>query len=188
MKNAWLNGKLGYGIVVALGVSLGLGIAALYLHFKPVPAPVGVTLDAKPAPELKKESTVPVIVAAPIQVYRPAVKKKLTLPAHVQADTNTHVVASSKTANDERQHTITTTLDTTTGQFATHDRTDPLPWVSVNTKSEVGVFYGIKDGDQVLRLQARQELLQVKAVHVGVTSTIDSDGSYFVGAGAWARW
>lgn len=171
----------------AAGVVLLVLAASVYFAFKPAPAPPGVHMPATPAPEVAKETTIPVHVAAPVQVYKPVVKKKLNLPAHVQADTEQHVVASSKTANDERQHTITTTLDTTTGQFTSYDRAEPLPWIAVNTKTQVGLFYGLKDGEPVARLQAQQEFLQVKALHFGAVGSVDSDGSYFVGAGAWAR-
>lgn len=172
----------------AAGVIVLTIAAVVYFSFKINPAPPGIHLPATPAKEVAKEETVPVQVAEPVQVYRPAAKAKLKLPEHVQADTEQHVVASSKTANDERQHTITTTLDTSTGVFATYDRAEPLPWVAVNTKTQVGLFYGLKGGDPVMRLQAQQEFLQVKAVHLGVVGTIDSDSTYFVGAGAWARW
>lgn len=172
----------------AAGV-IGLTIAAsVYFSFKLNPAPPGIQMPATPAKEVAKEETIPVQVAEPVQVYKPATKAKLKLPKPVIEDAAQHVVSSSKTVNDERQHTITTTLDTSTGAFTSYDRAEPLPWLSVNTKSQVGVFYGIKGGDPVLRLQAQQEFLQIKAVHLGVVGTVDSDSTYFVGAGAWARW
>lgn len=174
--------------LTALGVFLAFGATALYFHFKPDPAPPGIHMPATPAPELKREETIPVQVAEPIRVYKPAVKKKLKLPPAVQADAGQHVVASTKTANDERQHTVTTTLNTSTGEFTSYDRAEPLPWLAVNTKSQVGIYYGLKRGEQITRLEGRQELLQIKAVHIGATATLDSDGETFVGIGAWARW
>lgn len=171
---------------VALGIVV-MTVAAV-LFFRPSDAPPGIHMEANPAPELKREETIPVQVAEPIQVYKPAVKKKLRLPKAVVEDVKQHVVASSKTSNDERQHTITTTLDTSTGEFTSYDRVDPLPWVAVNTKTELGLFYGLKGGDQIIRLQGQQTLLQVKAIRVGATATLDSDGEAFAGVGAWARW
>jgi len=173
---------------IALVLFVTFGAVVLYFHFKLDPAPPGIRLPATPAPELKREKTIPVQVAEPIQVYKPAVKAKLKLPPAVQADSKQHVVASTKTANDERQHTVTTTLDTSTGQFETYDRAEPLPWVAVSTKSQVGLFYGLRGRDQIIRLQGQQELLQIKAVRVGAIATLDSDGETFVGVGAWARW
>ena len=174
-------------MVLSLVLAAGLGIS-LYFHFRPVPMPPGIHMPASPAPELKREETVPVLVAEPVQVYRPAVKKKLKLSKAIVDDAAQHVVASSKTANDERQHTITTTLDTTTGQFTSYDRVEPLPWGAVNTKTEIGLFYGLRGGEPIARLQGQQTLLQIKAVRLGATATLDSDGETFIGIGAWARW
>lgn len=153
--------------------------------------PPGVTVTAKQAPEVKREETIPLTISVPLRVYKPVVKTKLKLPDAAIKDPNAHVATSSKVAANERPHTITTTVDSVTGEFTTYDRTDPLPWVTLNTKSEVGIFYGIKSGDPVLRLQGRQELLQVKAVHLGAVASADMGGGKtetFIGVGAWARW
>jgi hypothetical protein len=176
-----------YG-AIALVLFATFGAVVLYFHFKPAPAAPGIHLPATPAPELKREETIPVLVFEPVQVYKPAVKQKLKLPPAVQADANQHVVASTRTPNDERPHTVTTVLDTSTGKFETYDRAEPLPWLAVSTKSQVGLFYGLKRGDPVIRLQGQQELLQIKAVRIGATATLDGDGETFVGVGAWARW
>lgn len=170
--------------ITTLGLAL---IAALYFHFKPAPSPPGVHMPATPAPEVKREETVPIDVTS-VNVYKPAVKKKLKLPPAVQADPKQHVVAATRTPNDEREHTVTTTLDTTTGKFTTYDRAEPLPWMAVATKTQVGLYYGLRGSDTILRLQAQQELLQIKAVRLGATATLDSDGQSFIGLGAWARW
>jgi hypothetical protein len=132
-----------------------------------------------------------VVIAKPLKAYKPAVKRSLDLPASIVNNDSQHVVASSKTANDERPHTITTVIDQHSGEVQTFDRADPLPWMAVNTKSEVGVYYGIKGGEQAIRIEGRQELLQVKALHFGAIANADvmrsgTDG--FVGVGAWARW
>lgn len=171
---------------------LTLGGAYLYAWLnKPVDIPPGVTVPAAPASEIKHETPTVTIKPPSIKAYAPGVKGSLKLPAHVVSDDAKHVIASSKTANDERPHTVTTVVDSGTGEVTTYDRTDPLPWLAVNTKSEVGVFYGLKNGEQALRVEGRQELLQVKALHAGVVGTVDAtrqgvDG--FIGAGVWARW
>lgn len=166
----------------------GIGGTLLYFHFKPQPAPVGIQMPARPAPEVAHETRVPAVVQQPLQVYKPAVKKKLRLPQRVQQNENQHVLAATKTANDERQHTVTTVVDTQTGTSETFDRVEPLPWIAVNTKTQVGIIYGIKQGKPVGRLQAEQEFLQVKALHFGGIASLDSDATYFVGVGVWARW
>lgn len=175
-------------IMLAVLISVGVG---LYFYFKPEPAPTNVHMPAKPAPQVSRETTVPIKVDKPVKVYRPEVKRKLKLPAAVQADPEQHVVASSRTVPDERPHTITTTLDTRTGEFTTLDRAEPLPWIAVSTKTEIGAFYGVKNGEPAFRVQAQQELLRVKALHVGAVASADvvrGDVETYVGVGVWARW
>ena len=172
-------------LLLALAFVAGV---AVYFTFKPDPAQPGVHNAATPSPEVAKVETERVEIAPPIQVYKPVAKKKLKLPESVQQNPAQHVIASSKTANDERQHTVTTIIDSTTGNATTYDRVEPLPWVTVSTKSQVGLFYGYRGGEQVVRLQGQQEILQIKAMRVGAVATVDSDGETFIGAGLWARW
>lgn len=177
-------------MLIVLGVLIAI-VAGLYFYFKPEPAPTNVHMPAKPAPQVAHETTVPVVAKAPLKVYRQEVKRKLKLPDPVQANPEQHVVASSRTAPDERPHTITTVLDTSTGEFTTLDRAEPLPWIAVSTKTEVGAFYGIKNGQPAFRVQAQQELLRVKALHLGAVASADMVGGEvdtFVGVGVWARW
>ena len=142
---------------------------------------------ATPSTTVKREATIPVQVAAPIQVYKPIVKKKLKLSESVIADTKIHVVASNTVKSYDRSRTLNTVIDTDTGYFTTYETIESRPWLAVNTNTQVGLFYGLKDGEKILRLQAKQEVLQIKALHIGVTGSYDSDGSYFAGAGAWAN-
>lgn len=175
-------------LVLAVLIAIGTG---LFFYFKPEPAPVNVHMPAKPAPQVSRETTVPVVVKAPIKVYRPEVKRKLKLPDAVQANPEQHVVASSRTVADERPHTVTTVLDTSTGEFTTLDRAEPLPWIGVSTKTEIGAFYGVKNGEPAFRVQAQQEFLRVKALHLGAIASADfarGEADTFVGVGAWARW
>lgn len=175
-------------VLLVLIAALG---AWAYSYFTRAPAPVGVQLSARVAPEVAREKTVPTFVTVPLQLYKPAVKKKLKLPDAVQLDAAKSVVASARTPDDERPHTVTTVLDTSTGKFSSYDRAEPLPWIAVNTKSEVGVFYGFKNGEQAVRVQGQQEFLQIKALHLGAVASADiAPGGIdtFVGVGAWARW
>lgn len=179
----------GYGVGAVLGALISIAVGLTWIYFKPEPAQTSVHEIAKPAPEVAKVAT-EFIDFAPIKVYKPESKKRLNLPKSLQDDTHAHVIASTKTANDERQHTITTLIDVQTGEPTTYDRVDPLPWIAVNTKSQVGAFYGIKNGQQTIRIQGEQELLQVKALHVGVIVSADLQAGNiesFAGVGAWAR-
>lgn len=177
----WLTG-------FAIGVILLTLGTVIYSYLKPAPAPPGIHLPATPAPELKRETTVTVPVAAPVQVYRPEVKKKLKLAPEVQADPKQHVVASTRTpVGDERAHTVTTTLNTATGTFSTVDRAEPLPWLAVSTRSHFGAYIGALNGEQAIALTARQEVLRIRGLKVegiaiGVLSQEEQVG--FVGVGA----
>ena len=82
-------------------------------------------------------------------------------------------------------------IDANTGETTTLDRVEPLPWLAVSTKTEIGAFYGVKNGAPAFRIQAQQELLRVKALHLGAVASADvarGDIDTFVGAGVWARW
>lgn len=175
---------------VVMGVVIAFAVG-LYFAFKPEPAPTNEHLIAKDAPQVSRETTVPVAVAAPLKVYRPEVKRKLKLPDTVQANPQQHVLASSRTAADERPHTVTTVIDAATGEATTFDRAEPLPWLGVSTKTEIGAFYGVKNGVPAFRVQAQQELLRVKALHLGAVASADmqrGDVDTYVGVGVWARW
>lgn len=174
------------GFIILLLLTIGG-----WLYFKPAPIPPGITIEATPAKEVAKEETIP-IITAPVQAFKPAVKRKLGLPKTVQDDAAKHVLASVKTANDERQHTVTTVLDKDTGWVSSYDRIEPLPWVSVANKSELfgGVGYD-NHGKRVWALSGRQELLQLKGVHLGVTGLAIGQGggvNAYLLAGAWYRW
>lgn len=152
--------------------------------------PAGVTVEATQATEVKREQPTEIIKPPQIKAYKAAVKRGLKLPTAIADDKDQHVIASSKTPNDERPHTITTVINQQTGEVQTFDRTDPLPWFDVKTKSEIGVYYGMKSGEPTVRIEGRQELLQIKAVHVGAIATADmmrGQMDTFVGIGAWAR-
>lgn len=175
-------------IVLAVLVAVGVG---LYFHFKPQPAPLGTHMPAKPAPQVSRETTVPVSITKPLKVYRAEVKRKLKLPESVQVNQEQHVIASSRTVGDERPHTITTVIDANTGEATTFDRVEPLPWIAVSTKTEIGAFYGVKNGAPAFRMQAQQELLRVKALHLGAVASADlvrGEVETYVGVGVWARW
>lgn len=165
-----------------------------WLYFKPAPEKAGqvvVATESKEVAPVAKES-VPV-KAGKVTVYQggAAVKKKLTLPQPVVDDKNAAVLASSKIPAGERPHTVTTVLNTETGASETYVRTDPLPWLAYENRGEIGLYYGIKNGQQAVRLQATQDLVQVKALHLGVIGSMDmANGKpdLFVGVGVAYRW
>ena len=173
-------------------VALIVASAALaaWVYFKPQPMPPGVHVEASPAKFVRDVEKTPVVIERAI-VYKPEAKRELKLPETIKADDKKHVVASTTTPNDERQHTVTTIVDSGTGEFTTYDRVEPLPWIGVTTKSEVGAYLGLKNGEPAVRIAGRQEVLQIKSVRIGAVASVDitqSDVDSFVGIGAWARW
>ena len=173
-------------------VALIVASAALaaWVYFKPQPMPPGIHVEAPPAKFVRSVEKAPVVVEH-IIVYKPEAKEKLKLPEAVKADDKKHVAASVTTPNDERQHTVTTVVNSQTGEFTTYDRVEPLPWIGVTTKSEVGAYLGLKNGEPAVRIAGRQEVLQIKSVRIGAVASVDitqSDVDSFVGIGAWARW
>lgn len=182
-------------IVIAAIVAALLGGIAAYFILRPAAPVVSESAPAMPAKELKNEKPVPIPLATKtIQAYKPAAKTRLKLPLAVQENPDAQVVAASRVVADDHPHTVTTVVDTNTGEVQTFDRRDPLPWLAVNTHGRVGIYYGIKNGVQTVRLQAHQELLQVKAAHFGLIGSVDQPVNapigmdYYAGVGVWANW
>lgn len=163
----------------------GAVVAGAVVHYLKSPAeaskPAEVATDVKG--EIKRSAAI-----KSVRVYRPAVKRSLNLPASILADPSEQVVAAAKVPADDRSHTVTTTINTDTGEAQAFDRRDPLPWLALDTRGEIGLAYGYKRSEQVARLSLRQDLVQIKALHLGAQANMDSDGEWFAGIGVWYRW
>jgi hypothetical protein len=144
-------------------------------------APVGVSIPAAAAPEVNRLPMTAVIVKKPVQVYSGGkkTKEKLDLPNVIVMDVSQSVLASTKVQADDHSHTVTTVINTETGKSETFDRRDPLPWIAFTTKGDVMLSAGLNmSGDQVGMVQARQGILRIKAVTLGVVgqSSITNTG------------
>lgn len=153
-------------------VALAVGAILLYLRSLPVPEGVGTTTEARQASELREELTIPLDVEF-VKVFEPEVKTRLKLPKTVIDDPDKHVVSSSKIKADEHPHTVTTVLDKSTGELTTYDRKDPLPWLAVTNRTHIGAYYGLKNGQEAVRIQAQQELLQIKSLRIEAVASVD---------------
>lgn len=149
--------------------------------------PAAKTLPAAVAPVLKAAEQV-AITPPVVRVYAPKAKTLLKLPATTIADPSVHVVTASRLPADERPQTLITLLDERTGETEAISRAEPLPWLAPETRGELGISYGIRDGMPVGRLSLRQNLLQIKVVRIGAQANLDHDGQWFAGLGAWYRW
>lgn len=158
---------------------------------------VGQTVIARPADEVRYVPKVDVQVKAPVKVYKggAALKNGLKLPKDVVDAPAAEVIASSKIdGRDDHPKTVTTIINTETGESETYVRTDPLPWFAMSSRGGVGMYAGFKNGNPAVRLQAEQEIFTVKALHFKGVASIDQQtggpisADYFVGVGAEYRW
>lgn len=177
-----------------LHYKLGALVTGIFLayqlrhYFTPAPMPPGSTVIATPAPELKRVPKVD-ITPPKVAVFAPAAKKKVGLPTATQADPNKHVLGSSKVKSDTHPHTITTVIDSTTGEVTTFDRMDKLPWLAAESRGEVRIGTGFnQDMSRVHWLRGQYDVLQVKALHAGVDGSIYSDGQKYVGLSVAWKW
>ena len=154
--------------------------------------PVGVAVEAKPAPEVAKIDKE--VVAVPhVVVYKPEAKEKVGLPESVRANKSKAVTSATKVKADIRPTVVTTVVDTETGETTAYTTRAKLPWAAIDTRGEAGIAYGYRGGEPTIRLEARQALFDIKAVKVGVMGSYDQPlrggkPDAFIGVGAWYRW
>lgn len=152
-----------------------------------------VAVPATPAPEVKRETTAAVPIKS-IQAYTPKAKAKLKLPDLVVDNPDYHLVAASRVASSDHPTTVSTVVNSETGKVETYVKEEPLPWLAFDPHGEAGVYVGVKNGERAARLEVRQGIVQIKAVHLGALASIDQPLSgpikadYFAGVGAWYRW
>lgn len=176
--------------VAIISSVFGVACAAVaYWLLRPVEAPV--TEVAKPlpeAPQMRAEPTVDLAPPRPVKVHRPEAKRKLALPEPVQQDQAQHVTTTARLDADERPYTLTSVLDTNTGASTIYARAEPMPWIGIETRGEIGLSYGLRDGEPMGRLSLRQNFMQIKAARIGGVATLDQDGTWYAGAGVFYRW
>lgn len=178
--------------VTALAVILGW---LRYVDQAGPKAPVNLSIPAKPAPEVKHEAKAQTpIKAKTVKAYKPAIKKELKLPEHVQLDAAAVVIAASQVKPDDHSQTITSVLDVDTGEVETYVKRDPLPWLAWDKSGEAGIILELQNGEPAVRLEARQNLFQVKAVHFGGTGSVEqtlngsNETKWSIGFGGWGHW
>lgn len=164
----------------------------LWSDSKPETAPVAI--KATLAPEVKNTPLVSITPAAPVKVYAPQAKVRLHLPAAVISDDTQHVSTSTRIKSSDNPQTVTTVFNEKTGESTDYVTQEAMPWLAVDLHGEIGLAYGIKNGGQAMRLSARQNLIDIKSIRIGITATADQPvngpvgAEYFIGAGAWYRW
>lgn len=186
MNTKTVTGIAGLTLLVAVG-------AYGYWVFSHPPVDTTVATIAAPAPAVKKvkKRAVPV---KQVVVYAPEAKANLKLPPAVIASDREQVTGATTVQPSEHRVTVTSVLNTETGETTTYTKPKPLPWFAVESRGEarVDVGYKLKRGIpapvQVGRLSIRHDFLQVKGFHAGVNAAIDSDSELFLGIGVGYRW
>lgn len=184
------------GLKTALIAALLLAVVVLMIQQQPEPVPpVNLSVPAKPAPEVKHEPKVSKpLKTKTVKAYRQEVKKELKLPEVVQDDPALDVIASHQVKPDDHPQTVTTLLNTETGESETYVKRDPLPWFARDDRGEVGIALVLHNGEPVVRADGRQGLFQVKAVHVGAIGSVardlngGGDTEWEIGLRAWYGW
>lgn len=159
---------------------------AWWIKYHPRQVPVGIQVAAAPAKVIESTPQIK-IVPKYIYVYIPAAKKELNLPQAEQDNKGSFVIGSSSIGSSDRPQTVTTVLDTDTGKTRTYVAQAPYPWLAAENNREVSLQYGWKSGlgmasnGMTWRAEFSDDLVQVKALHLGVHSTIDTDGQFYAG-------
>jgi len=168
---------------------------AWFAHDRKPDPQTGQTIIAPQAKEVKELPKVPAKMTKPIKVYSggAATKEVLSLPDAVVQDDKQQVIESSK-IESEQPVTVTTVVNTETGDSKTFIRTDPKPWLAWDDHGGAGIYAGYKNGELALRMQAHQELFRIKDVHIGLQGSLDqrmnqaAQPDTYVGIGAEYRW
>jgi len=159
--------------------------------------PVGVHVIATPA---KQVEAIPkhqaVVKSGTVRVYESRAKIELKLPEAIKQDEAKQVLESTRVNADDHDQTITTVLDTETGDTQTLVRREPLPWIAWRNDGSAAAYAGIKNGEPTARLEVKQSLFSVKTIRFGAVATVDQplgysardSPDYFVGVGAEYRW
>ena len=172
---------------LALGFIMGILVSGGFIAYHTLSKITAPSILAQPAKELKNVKT-ETLNCKPVIVYQDKAKKSLNLPETVARDPDKKVTASTKVSASDFPNTVTSVYDTGTGATDLFIRRDPLPWLATNARYELGIGYGYSDNGSVTRLDGSVELIQVKALHIGLTGTLDSSGAYYGGGRAWVRW
>ncbi len=181
-------------IIEALIVLLILGWTWHWYNSQTVP--VGLVIEATPAPEVQGEPTK--TVETPVRVFANSTKLKteLSLPARVRADPGTNVLASTRVTADSHPSTITTVINAE-GVSETFIRREPLEWFAFKTTGRVGAYYGTTQDGAAGMILAEQDLIAVKALTFSAIGTVTQLTSPtpgvistqgFVGLGARINW
>jgi len=169
--------RIGVGVLVVIAI-----IGYLKWTLAPSTPVVDQWQVAKKAPEvvaIPKE-----VVTTPLEVFMPAAVAKLNL----QVPKDTKVISAVEVKHNLHPQEVVTVVQKD-GVVDTFTRVVPYPWLAPEQTGEVAVYYGVANGGQRVGLiSVSENLLQVKAFHLGVMASVDTNGSVFYGVGGAYRW
>lgn len=167
----------------------GLAVLAIaWWYYTPPSAPVEEWKPAKQDKRLSGTSTKTIKPPGGVVVYDPPAKEKLDLPDEVKKDPKKHVTAAVTVPSDEHPQSVVTIFDESTGQTTALTQRMAFPLLAAEQRGQVWLGYGLRNGARVGRIMLREDLLQVKALHLGLNASLDTDGAWFVGVGVGYRW
>ena len=187
---------LAWGPVLALVVMallFGGQLTAWMASLVQPKVPATVAVPAPVAPALMEAEPQWIVPPRPVRVYAPAAKKALALPAAVQSDSAKHVLQAARLAADDSPREVTAVLDEQSGETELLVRELPRPWLDLTPRGEAGAYVGLLHGQPTLRVQAWQQLAQIKALRLGAIAAVDvpleyGSASAFIGVGAKVTW
>ena len=173
----------------AILAALFLGIVIGAMLCSKNSAPAGEWKQAKQDNRVKGEPTQTIKPKdCKVVVIAGAAKEKLELPLEIKQDTTTHITSAVTIPSEERQQSVVTLFNETTGRTDTYTQTLQYPLLAIEQRGQLWLGYGMTRSGQVGRILFREDLLQVKALHLGMNATVDTDGAWFAGVGVGYRW
>lgn len=156
------------GLSVIIAICLYVVADALF-----VPPPVGQHVAATPAPAVAGVDRVATpIKSATVRTYKPAAKARLKLPEAIQVAPDQQVIAASTIAPSLHAYTLTTLINTETGEVETLQRREPLPWLARDASGRVAITYAYGNEGPLVRLDAQQNLFRIKAWQAGGVASL----------------
>jgi hypothetical protein len=161
----------------------GLVVLAVAWHyFKPAPAaPTGTFSEGKESPDVGGMTKRP--IQGKVTVLPQSAKTKTNLPQAVQDDPSKHIVDTASFPITDRPFTAVATYDEQSGDVSISARNDPLPWLAAENRWYIRFGGGVKTrSGTVGKIAVGGNLVQVKALHVGVEADLYTDGDAYAGA------
>lgn len=128
-----------------------------------------------------KTETVP---CKTLQALAPKAKKDVGLPAAVQKDEDTSLLAVAKVPRSDNPLWASAVLHRSTGIGEIYFTPQPTPWLAFNRRWRFGGYYGINDQESgVIMGTAQYEFLQLKRLKATAIGQVDSSSRWFGGVG-----